>query len=290
MSFYRIYSYPLAESRKFKHIYFKRDRVILAKRNTAKILEKIEHETKLDNSLVRSRRIIRDLILCNQFDYFCTFTFSGEKIDRYDYQACKKRLTRLFNNYQQRYSCDFRYLVVPEQHKDGAWHFHGVLSGIRDGDFVVPDTIWKHPNKQSEELIQVPNTKGYVDWAYYSKKLGFFSCSRIRHYEACANYVTKYITKSLETIQKGQRVFMASANLKRPELVFDCDAVPCEFEPDYKDDFVQMAWAGESFTVGKFIPDWAGECCSELNDDDFYESDIEKVIFEPLVGEQLKIG
>ncbi|SEN17331.1 hypothetical protein SAMN05216180_2982, partial [Hydrogenoanaerobacterium saccharovorans] len=42
--------------------------------------------------------------------------------------------------------------------------------------------------------------------------------------------------------------------------------------------------------VGKFIPDWAGECCSELNDDDFYESDIEKVIFEPLVGEQLKIG
>ena len=68
MSFYRIYDYPLKQAR-FKHIQFKRDRggrvEKKADENGLKILEKLEQYKRLDESLSRARRTVRDIILCN---------------------------------------------------------------------------------------------------------------------------------------------------------------------------------------------------------------------------------
>lgn len=292
ISTYRIYKYPLRGDKQYRHISFKRDlRVALARRSTHKILDKLEHDAKLDESLMRSRRTIRDLILCNPFDYFCTFTFSPEKIDRYDYTACQKRLAELFKNYKQRYAYNFRYILVPEQHKDGAWHFHGMVSGIRPEHFTVPELIWVHPFKNRDELIQVPNKHGYVDWSYYSKKLGFFNCSQIKNYSKCAEYVAKYVTKGLSAVTKGKQVVLASKNLHRPELVFDCDGVPCDFTPEYEDDFVRISWQSEQYTLDRgYITPWSFDCCSELGDDlSIYEDEESNEIFAPLTGQQLRL-
>jgi hypothetical protein len=143
----------------------------------------------------------------------------------------------LFKNYKARYAPDFRYVLVPEFHKDGGFQFHGMVRGIRPEDFTVPRMIFQR-DRRTGKLRLVPNTKRYVAWAYYSKKLGFFSCSRVKHYEKCARYVSKYITKDLVNMALGQRVFMASTGLERPELVFDCDDIPRMFDnPDFQNDF-----------------------------------------------------
>ena len=75
MSMYRIYKYPL-KGDCYKHIYFKRGRAFkdrVAEENK----QKLESLLKLDNNLIRARTMVKDYILCNPFDYFCTFTFDG---------------------------------------------------------------------------------------------------------------------------------------------------------------------------------------------------------------------
>ena len=76
----------------------------------------------------------------------------------------------VFNNYRNRYSPDFRYIVIPEFHKNGAVHFHGMVRGIRLQDFEIPPTVMKR-NILTDKLEMVPNTKGYVRWKNYN--LGF---------------------------------------------------------------------------------------------------------------------
>lgn len=295
MSFYRVYHYR-NRSKEFRHIYFTRERNF-AREDTASInveailaklaeKEKPEDEKGLEN-LSRARRTIRDYILCNHFDYFCTFTFNSAVVDRYDFKACKKKITKLFNHYKDRCSPDFRYIIVPEFHKDGAVHFHGMVRGIRPQDFVVPKMIYKR-NRISGELYTVPNTRGYVDWPYYSQKLGFFSCSRVKNYEKCAVYVSKYITKDLISMELGQRVFMASQHLQKPELVFDEDNIPLTDTPDFTNEFVWIKDTSDNYGL---LPDWFGECCSDLSDEPEQPETLkERDIFYPrLTGKQLEL-
>jgi hypothetical protein len=294
--FYRVYHYR-NRSREFRHIYFTRERNSrlgdTASVNVAAILaklaekEKSEDEKGLEN-LSRARRNIRDYILCNPFEYFCTFTFNGAVVERFDYKACKKKITKVFDNYKNHYSSGFRYIIVPEFHKNGGIHFHGMVRGIRSQDLIVPKMIYKR-NHSTGELYMVPNTRGYVDWPYYSQKLGFFSCSLVKNYEKCAVYVSKYITKNLINMELGQRVFMASQHLLKPELVFDEDNIPLVDEPDFANEFVRIKDSRDNYGL---LPDWFGECCSDLRDapEEQAEPLNERDIFFPrLTGKQLSL-
>ena len=249
--------------------------------------EKQDYDFKLDESLCRSRRQIRDLILCNHFEYFCTFTFADPDM-RYDLDACKKALLRWFNNFRDRYAPRFRYLVVPEMHKDKAWHFHGMVSGIPGTEFSVPKYITVR-DRLTQQVIEVPNTKQYIRWNRYSKRFGHFDCSRIKHYEACAAYVSKYITKALADMTKGKHLYFASAGLRRPELVFDEDDLPfpSTLEPEYEDEFCRISWARSEQVIGDILPIWHGEQAADLHDPEdlpqgMDRGQLEQYIFEPL--------
>ena len=270
VSYYRIWRYRCRSS--CKHIYFKGRRPFgrLGGRKKgeepdgASSCER-SFAGRLPENLCRARTTVRNLILCNPFQYFCTFTFDPAKIDRMNLEGCMKRLTKLFMHYRERYAPSFRYIVIPEFHKDGAVHFHGMLSGFRSGDLVVPDKIYKRIRRAGGEKLElVPNTRRYVDWPYYSQKLGFFSCSAVRDQEACAIYVSKYITKDLAQLPKGIKSYYCSKGLERPELVFDCDDVPCAFRPVLETKYCALAYLPESW--GGLVPSWVGECCSDLSD------------------------
>jgi hypothetical protein len=279
---------------RYRILYFPRNRVgvkndlLNAEENAAGILEKLEGIKKLDESLSRTKRIVRDLLFCNKFDYFCTFTFNGCKVDRFNYKDCQKKITNLFMNYKSRYSCSFRYVIVPEFHKDGAIHFHGMISGINPDYLVVPEMIWKR-DRPTGKLEMVPNTRKYVDWPYYSKKLGFFSCSRVKNHTACALYVSKYITKDLLDLPVGVRAVMASKNLERPDLAFDEDNIGMIGEADWKSQFV---WISDTNDHMGLVPPWYGECCSDLHDlPELDEAALRDEAFFPrLTGSQLKLG
>lgn len=283
--FYRIYEYP-CKTVSYRHVYIKRDRLSLqASENSKLILDKLEKQDKFQESISRARRTIRDIILCNRFDYFCTFTFNAEKVPRYDYRACKKYISQWFNNFKKRYAPDFKYIVIPEFHRDGAVHFHGMVAGIPPGELETPEWIYKK-RKGTGELERVPNTPGYLDWPRWRKNAGWFNCSPVRDYERCAFYVTKYVTKDLQRLPKGERLFMASLSLNRPELVYDENDIPVLFEPTFENEYVVTAFQDREFS--SMFLDSDTEPWVEI---DFETGDLDAIFshvwFRPMEGEQL---
>jgi hypothetical protein len=271
ISFYRVYRYALKDEEYCdKHIYFKRDRSLKIQKKQSQ-----HYDKKLVVNILRAKKVVQELAYCNKFDLFCTFTVDGEKSDRYDLTGCRKRLSQLFNNYKKRYSPGFKYLIIPEFHSDGAIHFHGLIAGIREGDLIVPDKIPKR-NVFTGELEQIPNTKQYRDWPYYSGKMGYFSCSAIKNHEAVSRYIIKYLTKDLEKLPRGQQAYLCSKGLNRAELVFDCDDVPMVGEPEWQDDFIGIQWHNRDnlFDVYGIID----SVCSDLHTID----EIKKVEYEQL--------
>ena len=250
----RLYRYPEWLETEYKCVLLKRNTGI----STDERAESVAHDSRMDESLSRSRRNIKDTILCNKFDLFCTFTFSKDKVsDRMDYRNLKKQFSKFLNNYRTRYDAGFRYLYVPELHKDGAVHMHGVMT-VPVG-LCSPLKI-KHRDIYGN-LRLVKNTKGYMDWPHYSGKFGHFSCSWIRNYTGCALYVSKYMTKDLAGwFDSGDQIVMKSKCLSNPELVHvDYEnSIPCGLrKDDYNGEYCSVAMrnALEVSQIGYFNAD-----------------------------------
>lgn len=101
--------------------------------------------------------------------------------------------------HQRDLSPDMKYLIIPEQHKDGAWHFHALLSGFKG---TMRDS--RHTSATGRPVYNIT-----------SYRSGFSTAVHIDDREAVAYYVTKYITKDFVK-QFNQRRFFCSRNLKRP--------------------------------------------------------------------------
>lgn len=247
MGRYRIAYYPNGEV-PFKHTFLKRkdDESEYSKKRFDEAYKKLEqkvNEKKLSNNIIRAKTNVTDICLCNDFEYFCTFEFRGtDTVDRYDLKQCYKLLRKFFNNYKTRYAPDFKYLIIPELHpKTGAIHFHGVCAGFSSGDLTIPETI-QCRDKRTGELKQIPNKKHYMRWDRYTKALGYFDCSRIRSRNAVAFYITKYVTKELEKIPKGTKIFCCSQGLQRPEIIEDTIISDMPLQAGYEDEFCKIAY------------------------------------------------
>lgn len=187
-------------------------------------LDRVEHEERLPQSLARTRRKVFEYAMCNDFEFFVTLTIDPTLHDRYDLTAYKKKLGIFVNNYKKRKAPNLQYLLIPEYHKDGAVHMHGLVRGIPDSELVL-------------------NRNGYLDWPAYSRRFGYFSCSAIRNYEACARYVSKYITKDLadfERVARGKQLLLCSKGLQRPEVVDMGDGMAIDDTLDYRGDYCSI--------------------------------------------------
>lgn len=289
----RIYEYTMSKSKHFRVVGLKGLRPVGVDHSRR---SELPNDQKYDAAVSRARRNLRDLLLCNKFEYFCTFTFDDNKIDRTDYKLVKRSLLKFFNNFRTRYAPHFRYVLVPEQHKNGAWHFHGALAGIPVSEFYVPDKITRrHP--KTGRLLTVKNTKKYVRWRRYAEKFGHFDCSPIRSPEACAVYISKYLFKQDNGIDVCDHLYFCSNGLLRPELVEDVPNVPFPFDkPEYEDYFCKVSWSAGDGVIGVLLPDWYFEPCSELRSSDLSsvmhmtEDQLEKIVVQPLTFADLLAG
>ena len=95
--------------------------------------EKVEdadmRERSMRVSMSRTVNRLYYLARSNRWDWFVTLTFAPDKVDRSDYGACVKLLSKWLNNCRRKVP-EMKYIVVPEQHKSGAWPFHGLFSQI----------------------------------------------------------------------------------------------------------------------------------------------------------------
>ena len=85
---YSVYRYT---DQIYKIIRFKATALPLGLRDHSKF-EK--HDAKLPAALSRARKVVLELALCNTWEYFCTFTLSKDKHDRYDLQGWHKKFTQ----------------------------------------------------------------------------------------------------------------------------------------------------------------------------------------------------
>lgn len=162
---------------------------------------KQEEERKLMVSLNRAKAKIYDYSRANVWEWFVTLTFSPEKVDRYDYTKCTKKFSKWLNHIREDAGQDFRYIVVPERHQDGAFHFHGLFAGSE----TLEITFSGHYTKDGQKVYNIGKYK-----------FGWTTATRVQKNEAVTKYITKYTTKDLMEHIKGKKKYWASRNLNLP--------------------------------------------------------------------------
>lgn len=152
-------------------------------------------------SLSRTKQKIYYLTRSNSFRWFVTLTFNPEKVDSFNYDECVSHLSDWLSNAKKK--CPgMKYIVVPEMHKSGRWHFHG-LFGDCDGLGFVDSGH---------------SSKGHIIYNIGSYKLGWTTATEITDVKRCARYICKYITKTLCAMSFGRRRYWASRNLHKAEI------------------------------------------------------------------------
>lgn len=173
----------------------------------------------LIDSLRRSKTTIADIVICNKFDMFATFTFNGsdENKKKYDYRStthrqnpdeCKHKISVWLHN-QKRIHGPFSYLIVPEFHKDGkSLHFHALLYGYKGK--VIPRS-----NANGTQMSH----KGTKIFRIKSYKLGHSDLKHIPQTSTdllkISKYIRKYITKDMPQFA-GKKRYWCSTGLDRP--------------------------------------------------------------------------
>lgn len=232
--FVRLYAY----GDHFRLIYFKhpvpfagleeKERMFDSSQDIVENVEKGAIGERLENNVIRARSSVLELSLCNSWDYFATLTLSPEKYDRYNLGQYQRDLSQWLRNQRRLHGGAVRYLLIPEQHKDGAWHMHGLLSGV-----------------PRERLHQ--NANGFLEWSAYARKFGFMSLGTIRDPVAVSRYITKYITKDFggSVRESGAHLYYASQGLKRREVIAEGirpEGVSWQFENEW----VKSAWISKA--------------------------------------------
>lgn len=182
-------------------------------------------DKSIRQSVSRAKDKIRGYIMANDWQYWATQTFNGEVIDRYSLDDIIRRYGKRLRNLKARHYDDLQWLIVPEQHKDGAWHLHMFMAGIPQ-DRVV----WSgrdYYNKKNQFVRRIYNWLDTIDYGF-NDYMYIGDLDPLERYKM-ANYVTKYITKDLAQVRFNKRMYWASRGLKSPTVtntyVYDVNRV-----------------------------------------------------------------
>jgi len=187
----------------------------------------------------RARASVRDLALSNDFRYFVTLTLDGAKVDRYDVAAVTRKLNAWLDNHVRRDG--LAYVLVPELHKDGALHFHGLFNGalgaVDSGTIDLGHGKPRKPRSAAQRAAWLAQG-GHVVYNLPAWSLGFTTAIELYGERSKAvGYVCKYIGKQQRpgpdgTPRPGKiggRWYYSGGALRRPVVTY-ADASPEAFE------------------------------------------------------------
>jgi hypothetical protein len=158
-------------------------------------------KTKVVKSRIFNGRINDPAIRKNKFSAkFFTFTCGGKEFrERYTPAQALDMMQAAFNKQMtgvRRHYGKVDYFRVTEPHKDGYPHFH-VL-------FISPTITGKGFYRHVENMWRV------------NYGMGFIKAKVVNNVEHGVNYMCKYLTKSLRSIKKYQRIFSSSRGSLAP--------------------------------------------------------------------------
>ena len=194
------------------------------------------NDAKLTNNIVRARSTVLELAMCNPWEYFVTLTLNQKKYDRYNLDKYIKDLGQFIRDQRKKYKSDIKYLLIPEQHKDGAWHMHGFLHGL------------------TSDMLQ-KNERGYMDWVDYCKKFGNCSIGKIEYKDRASIYITKYVTKDYtKSVTKlNAKMYYCSRGLQRAEKIKEGLLNGQLSNPDWIGDYAAIKWFNNLDAALKYI-------------------------------------
>lgn len=167
-----------------------------------------------ENAAICRRRAYKkvfDYAICNEqaFDLFITLTLDKERIDRYDMEKIYPKLRIWLDNRVRRKG--LKYILVPELHKDGAVHFHGLINSSAVQLKDSGKRVWDRKSLSYGKTIY-----NVTDW-----KLGFTTaCKLTGDYENVCKYITKYVTKQTEGGLIGGRYYYHGGDLEGPHYEY----------------------------------------------------------------------
>ncbi len=181
-------------------------------------------DEQLDRHLQRAKTIISDLVDCNPFDMFVTFTSNCKKCKQNckndpavtgkksgcvcDKTTCKRydvdyQRRNMFDwlNHAKKVHGHFTHLMVMEYHKDGAIHFHALFYGYKGR--LKEFKLDKKDGKMIYNLVEHRRGNTTAKLIPLDDK------------PLVASYIKKYITKDMP-IFNGRKRYVCSTGLLRP--------------------------------------------------------------------------
>jgi hypothetical protein len=210
-----------------------------------------QNKNKLNNSIARSRNKMQEYILCSHWSWFVTFTIDKNKYDRYNLKEYYHSFSEFIHNLNKGKDKDkrFKYVSIPEMHKDGAWHLHSVVEGLSIKD-LKRYTYEDFPNGKIPLYILkcLQNDKPIYYWKPYVERYGYITIRPVENQEKVANYVCKYFTKDISksVTELNSRLFYSSHGLKgKQEIKRGHIIEPSNNIPQYQNDYISVSWIDE---------------------------------------------
>ena len=219
-------------------------------------------DKKAECNIRRAKQAIKEYALCNEWEYFVTFTLDKSKQDRYDLKSYIKNLGTMIKSLNRSRKVPITYLLIPERHKDGAWHMHGFVNGLLDDDL---------------EVAMTRNNKIVYHWIKYGEKFGFSDLEKIEDKEKASSYITKYVTKDMNrgVDEINAKTYYCSRNLKRAEIIKK-GTVSAKYSPTFKHEVDGAVVYSEMWLPHNTTLDKAYAYVHDISKRDVWQDAIEK--------------
>lgn len=209
----------------------------------------------------RARNKVRDYALSNDFRWFVTLTIDKTQLDRYDASAIFRAVSTWLDNCTRRK--DMTYLLVPEHHRDGAVHFHGLINDsltmVDSGTLQSVERPRPYKPRSKAQRARDIESGARVVYNISEWKYGFSTAIELYgDRQRAVGYVCKYIGKDMNG-RIGGRWYLSGGHLEQPEvfaLDVPWDAVRrlpgategCFVAPGLNRELVKIDMEGEQWT------------------------------------------
>lgn len=166
-------------------------------------------------SFNRTKNKIYNYARANKWEWFITITFNPKFIDSFNYdEVCIFMKWWLNHMNHINKGQKLTYLIVPEKHKSGRYHLHGVFSGL-------DMSVWKfqYSRHSTKSGIPIFNVGGFP--------YGFTTATQVQSTTRVSHYIAKYITKDMfDSIKNKKRYWVtrsASDGQHNIYMMSDCE-------------------------------------------------------------------
>lgn len=172
----------------------------------------------VSRSLRRARAAVSDLVRASGLDVFVTITCDPAKVDRMNDEEVFRKLHNWLDNNVRRHG--LTYVLIPEYHKKGGLHFHGVFNRalplVDSGTLKVQGSKSpRKPRSRAQRAVWLAEGAQVV-YNLPAWPLGFSTAFLLAGEQSkVLAYVCKYIGKGTEKI--GGRWYYSGGDLKRPQ-------------------------------------------------------------------------